>query len=83
MQKKSKPQSTGSASSQTRKKSTTVRKKSVSCCDKKKNTIFLATVIFEAASNICTRLGREVDTGSFPLTYTRMKQLYEEADTWQ
>lgn len=81
MQKKSEPQSTAKGSSQTKRKSTVVRKKSTASSNK--DTIFLATVIFEAASNICTRLGREVDTGSFPLTYSKMKQLYEEADTWQ
>jgi len=78
MQKKSELQSTASGSNQTKKKSTTVRKKKTSCCDKKKSTIFLATTMIEAASNVCTRLGREVDTASFKLTYEKLNELYEE-----
>ena len=78
MPRKSEPQSTNKESDQTRKKSTSEQKKGACCCDNKKSTIFLATTILEGVSNICTRLGREVDTATFKTTYNKLNKLYEE-----
>jgi|TARA_R110000772_G_scaffold55511_4_gene126763 hypothetical protein len=52
------------------------------CCSvkdaKKKDTIFMATVIVEAAQSTVTRLGRDIDIVAFPLTYAKLKKLYED-----
>tara|TARA_R100000306_G_C4341845_1_gene125640 strand:- start:298 stop:543 length:246 start_codon:yes stop_codon:yes gene_type:complete len=75
-QKKSDQRSTGSASKSTRKKSTTGQKKKD--YSKKKDVLFIATCIIEAAHLIATKLGRELEPYGFKITYEKLKEVYKE-----
>ena len=65
---------------ETRKKKVVTKVKP--CCNakdvKKKDTIFMAAVIVESAQATVTRLGRDIDIVAFPLTYAKLKKLYED-----
>ncbi len=74
MPRKSEPQSTGSALSETRKKNTTAPKKKQSCCDNK--TVFLAASMIESAYQTTVRCA-PIDEERFKDNYKVLENLYE------
>jgi hypothetical protein len=77
--KKSEPRSTGKESSRTS-RNTTEKKKKDNVSATKKNTLFLATSVIEGSHYVVTRLGRDIDTKNFKITYNLLKKLYEELE---